>query len=447
MLRQGYVFSIDQDMRMRLRQSVYIAHVLLLASGAMTSGAQRAAHDMSATANDTATPPRAHLMLQAIPLVTRAVPSAGGAPGSQAVVSQLVAMLRASLGGGHAALAATLDGEGVTMPNGELNTGAYGEGFVDRRHPHTYIHELMVTGRGVAGPVAWSATAGRGFAPFGTDDPMMRPIVKFPINHHLAQVLERATVIGALRTGPVIFEAGTFGGDEPTQPSSFPRVTRLGDSWSARVTATPLAGVELQASHARVASPEETTGVGLDQRKQSVSGRVISSDAGGYLLAEWARTVEHDAVRKSDVFGYESVLAEGAIRFGATGLALRLERSDRPEEDRLMDAFRTPRPATDLSIGGITQWTSATIHLAAPAFRRGPLTGIPFVEGAMLSARARNVLSLITPERLYGTTRFTMLTAGLRMGFGAAHARMGRYGVADVGGPSLGGMSASGNHH
>ena len=423
-----------------------MAHVLLLASGAMASGAQRARHDMSTMARDTATPPRAHLMLQAIPLVTRAAPSAAGAPVSQAVVSQLVAMLRASLADGHTALAATLDGEGATMPNGELNTGAYGEGFVDRRHPHTYIHELMVTGRGVSGPVAWSATAGRGFAPFGTDDPMMRPIVKFPINHHLSQILERAAVIGALRAGPVILEGGTFGGDEPTQPSSFPRASRLGDSWSARVTATPAAGVELQVSHARVASPEETSGIGLDQRKQSVSGRVISSDGRRYLLAEWARTVERDAVRKSDVFGYESVLAEGAIRFGATALALRLERSDRPEEDRLMEAFRTPRPATDLSINGLTRWTTATLHLAAPAFTSGPLSGIPFVEAAVLSARARNALSPITPERLYGTSRFTMLTAGLRMGLGAAHARMGRYGVADLGGPSIGSMSVPGSH-
>lgn len=433
-------------MRMRVPRSVYMAHVLLLASGATTSGAQRAGHDMSTMARDTGSASRAHLMLQAIPLVTRATPSAGGAPLSQAVVSQLIVMLRASFGDGHAALAATLDGEGVTMPNGELNTGAYGEGFVDRRHPHTYLHELMVTGRGVAGPVAWSATAGRGFAPFGTDDPMMRPIVKFPINHHLAQVLERAALIGALRTGPVIIEGGTFGGDEPTQPSSFPRASRFGDSWSTRVTVTPASGVELQASHARVASPEEATGIGLDQRKQSVSGRVISLDGGRYFLAEWARTVERDAVRKSDLFGYESVLAEGAIRVGAAALALRLERSDRPEEDRLMEAFRTPRPATDLSINGLTRWTTATLHLAAPTFTRGPLSGIPFVEAAVLSARARNALSPITPERLYGTSRISMLTAGLRLALGPSHARMGRYGVADPGGPSIGSMSVPGSH-
>ncbi len=386
-------------------------------------------------------------MLQAIPLVTRAAPTAGGGPATQALVSQLVAMLRTSFGDGHGALAATLDAEGVTMPDGELNTGAYGEGFVDRRHPHTYIHELMATARAMSGPLAWSATAGRGFAPFGTDDPMMRPIVKFPINHHLAQILERAAVIGALRAGKVIVEGGTFGGDEPTSPSSLPRATRFGDSWSARMIATLAAGVELQASHARVASPEETTGIGLDQRKHSLSARAISADGGRYVLLEWARTVERDAVRNSEVLGYESTLAEGAMRLGATRLALRLEQSDRPEEDRRVEAFRTPRPATDLSNNGLTRWTAVTLHVAAPALTRGGFAGTPFVEGAVLSARARNPQSLFTPARLYGTSHFTMLTAGFRLRLGAAHARMGRYGVADLGGPSIGSMSSGSGMH
>ena len=46
----------------------------------------------------------------------------------------------------------SLNLEGATMSNGELNTGALGEGFVDRRHPHTYLHEgvLSVLGESVA---------------------------------------------------------------------------------------------------------------------------------------------------------------------------------------------------------------------------------------------------------------------------------------------------------
>ena len=48
----------------------------------------------------------------------------------------------------------TLDFEGVTMPAGELALGGWGEGFVDRRHPHTYLHEAMVWGAAPVGSVA-----------------------------------------------------------------------------------------------------------------------------------------------------------------------------------------------------------------------------------------------------------------------------------------------------
>ncbi len=37
------------------------------------------------------------------------------------------------------------------MRHGELSLGAFGEGFADRRHPHTYLHELMLTGIAVPG--------------------------------------------------------------------------------------------------------------------------------------------------------------------------------------------------------------------------------------------------------------------------------------------------------
>jgi hypothetical protein len=105
------------------------------------------------------------------------------------------------------------------MERGELSTGAFGEGYVDRRHPHTYLHEAVASGVGALGPLAFSLSAGRGFAAFGTDDPMVRPFEKYPINHHLSQILERSIVIGALRFGPAILEGSTFGGDEPTSPA------------------------------------------------------------------------------------------------------------------------------------------------------------------------------------------------------------------------------------
>lgn len=402
--------------------------------------AQDAAHDMSTMSGDSVTASHRHFMLQGIPLVTRAAPSAGGSPFTQAVLSQPVGMANGRFARSRGAYAATFDAEGLTMPNGELNTGGYGEGFVDRRHPHTYLHELMLTGFGETGAIKWSASAGRGFAPFGTDDPMMRPLVKFPINHHLAQILERATIIGALRAGALIVEGATFDGDEPTTPSSLPRASRFGDSWAARATLVISRGVELQASHARVASPEELSGYGLDQRKHSLSARSISGDGTRYVLVEWAKTTDRDPVRSRDVFDYASVLAEGAVQAGPMGIALRVEQSERPEEDRLAAAFRTPRPSTDLSTNGITRWRTVSLHVAAPASRRRTVDATPFVEVAALSADPRHPQSVFTPDRVYGTSRFLMLTAGVRVRGGDAHARMGRYGVADTGGPAIGGM-------
>ncbi len=391
--------------------------------------AQHEGHDMASMSRDS-THASAHVMAQAISLVTHADPSTGGVSRTQFAVTQMVVMARGSALRNHVEVNAALNGEGLTMPNGELNTGAYGEGFVDRRHPHTYVHELMLTGRGSTGPASYSVTAGRGFASFGTDDPMMRPLVKYPINHHLSQVLERGTLVGAARLGLVIVEGSTFGGDEPTSPSSLPRAARLGDSWATRVTFLPTAVSEFQVSYARIASPEEPTGHGLDQRKQSVSVRSASSDGGRYVLAEWARTVERDHDRDVDVFGYESALAEGSLRAGPVAVALRLEQTDRPEEERLADPSRTPRPASDLSINGITRWRVVTVQMAAASVTRGVFSGFPFVEVARLTAAPRDARSLLTPQRLYGTTNFWMATAGVRLRAGAAHSRMGRYGVA-----------------
>ena len=389
-----------------------------------------------------------HVMMQAIPFVTRAVPTAGGISGTQVAVSQALVMARASFWRGRGAITTTLDAEGLTLPNGELDTGAYGEGFVDRRHPHTYLHELMLSGRGSAMAASWSTAAGRGFAPFGTDDPMMRPLEKFPVNHHLSQILERLVAIGALRVGPAIVEAALFGGDEPTHPSSAPRLARFGDSWAARATMLPTHATELQASYARVASPEDVTGAGLGQRKGNISARYVSREGGRYLLAEWSKTVEHDASRKEDAYGYESALVEGAVRAGPVGIALRVEQSDRPEEDRLAEPFRTPRPAVDLSINGVTQWRVASLQLTAAGTSFHGVSSVPFIEVARLWAGARDARSVTTPDRLYGTNRLWMLTAGIRLRAGGAHARMGRYGVAEIDGPAIGSLgSVNGSSH
>ena len=381
-------------------------------------------------------PDMVHVMAQAIPVVTHAHNTAGGRELTEGYLAQWVAMGSGRLLQGHFLFDVTLNGEGLTLRRGELSTGAFGEGYVDRRHPHTYLHELIASGVGSAGPLAYSVSVGRGFVPFGTDDPMMRPFEKYPINHHLSQILERGLAIGALRFGPAILEASTFGGEEPTSPGALPRRDRLGDSWSVRGTLLPFPGAELQASYASLRSPEQPAGFGLDQQKQSVSGRYVSATGTRYLLAEWARTDERDRDRDIAVFGYETALLEGATTIGPMDLGLRLEQTDRPEEERLADPFRTPRPATDLSIAGITRWRTATAAVAFPGATLGPLRGYPYVELERLGASQRSATDIFDARRFYGSPIW-MASVGVRIRYGVMHPRMGRYGVALPAGPTL----------
>ena len=126
---------------------------------------------------------------------------------------------------------------------------------------------------------------------------MARPFLRYPVNHHLSQILERAVAIAAVRSHVIAGEFGLFNGDEPERPGQWPRIGgRFGDSWAARITAYPVNGAEVQASHARVHSPEHRAGAGTDQDKWSVSAR-WSGGLGGhpvYGLLEWARTSEAD---------------------------------------------------------------------------------------------------------------------------------------------------------
>src|SRR6266853_910642 len=108
-----------------------------------------------------------------------------------------------------------------------------------------------------------------------------------------ARDLSTAGIV-AVRTGPLLAEAGLFNGDEPERPSQWPRLSRFGDSWSARVGLLPISGLELQGSHAHVHSPEHRPGSGTDQRKWSLSAGWDAPVRGRpvYGLVEWARTSE-----------------------------------------------------------------------------------------------------------------------------------------------------------
>jgi hypothetical protein len=319
--------------------------------------------------------------------------------------------------------------EGWTLDRGELNAGVWGEGYVDRRHPHTFLHEAVIVGTAALAGFDGSLAVGRGFAPFGTDDPMVRPFVKYPANHHLAQLLERWVAVAAVRRGPVVLEAATFNGDEPIGPESLGEIDRFGDSWSLRATALPRPWLEAQVSRAFVASPEHAAGGGLDHRKWSASARADLSrrDMGLYGLLEWARTDEYSSGRR--LFAFSSWLAEAAADRGPWRAAARWERTTRPEEERLVDPFRTTRPHADENIIGATRWIAVSARLER-SFARATLVATPFVEVSRATV-SELTGAIFSPEDFYGEDTLWGVSAGVSLRLGALMHRMGRYGVAD----------------
>lgn len=375
-------------------------------------------------------PVEVHLSAQAIPSVTSVNPVPGGGTATEGRVVQPVVMLHAGAFGGRLQWLGTLNLEGQTMREGELTPGAWGEGYNDRRHPHTYAHELLLSGVDLLGRLdgagVVSITVGKGFAPYGSDDPMSRPVLRYPVNHHLAQILERAVAQVGIRQGPVALEGGIFNGDEPERPGQWPRISgRFGDSWSARLTLFPVRGVELSASRAKVHSPEHRPGAGTDAWKWHVAGRLERQAGPGraYALVEWARTEEAEGF-----FVFRSVLAEASYAVQGHQLYYRFERSDRPEDERTLNLYRSQRPHLENSILGITRFTLHTVGLSERfLLARDRFEVRPFVEGTL--GRARNIDGgLLKPELLYGKDTVREISAGVRLLWRMQGHRMGRYG-------------------
>jgi hypothetical protein len=400
-------------------------------------------------------------------LVTRQAPAIFGETLTEGYLSMPVIMTAVAVG--PLALRSTLDFEGYTLQRGELNPGVYGEGYIDRRHPHTLVHEMMIS---AMSPSAYrwraSLSVGKGFTPYGTDDPMMRPFEKFPVNHHHAQIIERVQVVGAVSIGPpnhrVSVEQAWFNGDEPVGPFTGPQWRRVGDSHATRVTLTPIRDLELQGSQAFVRSPGIIQGGAFDHRQSSVSVRfnrfrdaahdahavngTMTMEPPGmamdvpreYVLMELARTDEGTGARRA--FRYTSMLAEALVQRKRWGVAARIERTERPENERLLDPFRTANGHIDFQIIGVTRWDVATLHVDAPtqsvlgrAASRHPRVWLPmltpFVEADASRARAMRTPAVFVPRDVYGANTLWTLTVGARISGGAMRSRMGRYGVMD----------------
>jgi hypothetical protein len=345
-------------------------------------------------------------------------------------VVQTTVMAHAGALSNRLRLVASLSLEGLTMKEGELALGDWGEGFMDRRHPHTYLHEAVLSFDDILGSVDETArvslSAGKGFAPFGTDDPMGRPVFRYPVNHHLAQILERVVGILGVRAGPIMVEVAVFNGDEPERPGQWPRIQRFGDSWSGRLTLLPTPQLELQGSHADVHSPDHRPGSGPGHSKWSFSARWqgVVRRSPIYGLVEWARTSEADGF-----FVFHSFLTEGAWTLGRSRLHYRFERTERPEEERTLRRFRSVRPHIENSILGTTRWT---IHTAGYGYELRPievLHALPFIE--LSYGRIADVGGgLFDARSFYGRSSFWSITLGARLSLGMPVHRMGRYGVA-----------------
>ena len=339
--------------------------------------------------------------------------------------------------------AGALNGEGYTLKRGELTPGIFGEGYVDRRHPHTLVHEAMLSLQSQAitfsqWAAGFSVAAGKGFVPFGSDDPMMRPLEKYPVNHHHSQIIERVQTIGAVRVAHdsrfVALELARFNGDEPAGPFDAPRWSRFGDSWSLRTTVQLADGVQLSASRAHVKSPELQQSGAFDHAQHHVALRVDEPNTLGdarYLLAEWARTDE--ITNNQTAFQYYSTLAEAAYGWHGAQAAVRAELTDRGEQLRLLDPFREPLGHVDFQILGVTRWQVTTLAVQAPPLELPGMASharvVPFVEVARAFPTPRNRPTVFEPSAFYGKPTLWSLTVGVRVHVGTMRSRMGTYGV------------------
>lgn len=368
-------------------------------------------------------------MAQSFPILTAGAPFGDDTPlrDTRAYLTQSALMLDLMSPGTRLVLHTTLNLEGLTQEHGESSFGAWGEGFIDRRHPHTLLHEVMlsVNGWSMAGGAA-SLSAGRGFAAYGTEDPMGRPGVKYPTNHHLSQILERWNVTAAFLRGGWGIEASVFGGNEPEDAWDVANLTPFGNSFAARVSRRwgPAHAWEASLSWAHITETHDDE----EADTRLVNGSLRYATATAYALLEASRSsTEHGEA-------YFSVLAEARIERGRHAPYARVEHATRPEWERLGaegdDFFRYDHDTEPI---GATRWWIAT---AGWGYRVTPglLSVRPFAEVSYHHVgRERNV----DPSQLFGRSSLWSLTFGARLFLGGPM-RMGSYGILD---PMAMGMS------
>jgi hypothetical protein len=335
-------------------------------------------------------------------------------------------------------LRTTLNFEAWTQRDGEITYGGWGEGFIDKRHPHTLLHEAMLSLNLWSAPGgAFSLSAGKGFVPYGTDDPMSRPTVKFPTNHHLSQIPERFGVNATyLHRSGLSVEASLFGGGEPAGPYDFSNVESFGNSFSARVTQRlgdgfgPFAPWEISASYARVKETHHDAASVTHLANAAVRHEQRHAFGDVHALVEASRS---EIAGPDD--GYWSLLAETRLGLGGERRRhlpyYRVELATRPEY------ARDGAPGTagfwrydhdHAEVRGATRWLINTVGYAVE-LGEYPVSVMPFVE--LQYNRVSAERGGVDPVALFGRDRFWSATAGFRLYLGGGSMRMGSYGVLD----------------
>jgi hypothetical protein len=373
-------------------------------------------------------------MAQLFPIVT--IGDVGGTAGgplrrTEVYLTQPAVMANLESAGSRFVLRTTLNFEGITLGDGELTFGGWGEGFLDKRHPHTLLHEAMLSFNAWGtGTSRFSLSAGKGFAPYGTDDPMARPGLKYPTNHHLSQILERWTLNGVWATGGWSIEAGLFGGTEPDGPYDFSNIESFGDSWSGRLTrrwGSDGEAYRWEAATSFGSVVEEHDGEAETTRLWNAKLRHDGAVGAGRLYG----LIEASLSDPEDDEGYHSILAEARLAVGRHQPYARVEVATRPEYPRLAgpasdEFFRydhddEPYAATD--------WVITTVAYALEA-TGAPWSARPFVE--LQYHRAGSERGSFDPAVEFGTDSFWVVSAGARIFLGGGPMRMGSYGVLDA---------------
>lgn len=377
---------------------------------------------------------------QGVLAATRMDPAPGGDSRKEVDLEQSMITLTGEGLGGHLRFFSALSLDKLTTGDGVLAIGAWGGSFYDREHQHDYVHEAVVSLVGDIGPGGRKGqvgiSGGKGLAPFGSDPPMMRPVLHQPVNEHWTQIMDRLLAVLTLRFPRVGFEGALFdngsqnGQGHPAQSDSAGHnhaecsicTNHRGASRSARVTLWPLRGLEIRGSLATIVGSAHHVGAGAESQGLWNLSTRFDRPAGQGRLVILAEVGAAHAERS-----YRTVLAEGQWSSGDEHhrFYYRFESTDRPEAPRSADLFRVA-PDTLGAPVGVTRWT---VHTAGYgfAFRARALSAEPLLELSL-----GRVASVGTPavnlDELYGRRTLWSVVLGVRVSLGSPHS-MGRYGA------------------